>query len=524
VASVASVAERAAGLGWLRPSAAAVRALTADLPDVEAIVADPMAVAHVLRYSRPTASPTAHPFNGAGLYQPSLLTTAADLLEHTSHLAPPPCLVRFSNCAAATAGRFAVDCGLDPVSAAAVAGLTPLGWFAAAAVEPISCAEVRFRLSSPEQQKAAWGLDAVAIGRRVAGRWRLPEWVTTTLGLLRLSPTDAARAGVAGNLFATIQRAVSAVEAEFLRLGLTDRSPTGTDRAVAADVVRTVDPPDVDPGLPDWAVGRLLRAVADGRRRGGQVWLAEADGRADRLADALAGLRADWEREVLQARLAGLAEFAAGASHEINNPLAVIAGHAQLLAAKELDPDKRRQLKAILRQTDRIHDLLRGTLYFARPPAARTTVVSLTDLFARIEHQVAADCESAGVLLRVDPYDACATGDAEQLQRAVTNLLRNALDASSPGGEVRLWAEPRNGSLVVCVADDGPGPLPAQVPHLFDPFFSGRSAGRGRGLGLSVAWRLAEQNGGRLKYDPTPSQPSRFTLTLPQASAARRSA
>jgi signal transduction histidine kinase len=78
----------------------------------------------------------------------------------------------------------------------------------------------------------------------------------------------------------------------------------------------------------------------------------------------------------------------------------------------------------------------------------------------------------------------------------------------------------------VVVEDAGPGPTPAQAEHLFDPFYSGRSAARGRGLGLPTAWRLAREQGGDVWYEPRPGGPTRFVLALPAAGAlpGRRSA
>lgn len=525
--SGASVAERAVGLQWLRPSASAIRAVTADPPDAAGVAADPAAVAHVLRYSRPTATPDRHPFAAGGLTQPALLGTLADLVERVPPAAPsPPELLRFARTVSAVAGELAHAAGLDPVLAAAVAGLVPLGWLAVAAVEPSVGLDA---LADPADQRRRWGLDAVAVGRRLAARWRLPEWVTATVGLVRLHPADAIRAGAPAGLFPLIQLAVAAVEAGPVRLGLSPPQAADWHPGSFTDAVelagRGRETPRGEAALPDWMTARLCRAVAASRRQSGAVWQDDADERADRLVESLARLRADWVAELRDAKLAGLAEFAAGASHEINNPLAVIAGHTQMLLQKETDPGRRRQLVAVLRQTDRVHDLLRGTLQFARPPAAKPAFTRLTDLLARCAGSHDGEFEARRVTLTVGPADGLAvSGDPEQLRRAVGHLLRNALEATPAGGEVRLWAEPSGGQAAVCVADTGPGPAPAAVPHLFDPFFSGRSAGRGRGLGLSIAWQLARQSGGDLRFAPTPDQPSRFVLALPLATAARRSA
>jgi signal transduction histidine kinase len=69
--------------------------------------------------------------------------------------------------------------------------------------------------------------------------------------------------------------------------------------------------------------------------------------------------------------------------------------------------------------------------------------------------------------------------------------------------------------LQIIVEDNGPGPSPQQAEHMFDPFYSGRPAGRGRGLGLPTAWRLAREHGGDVWFDPQPGGPTRFVLRLP---------
>jgi two-component system, NtrC family, sensor kinase len=109
--------------------------------------------------------------------------------------------------------------------------------------------------------------------------------------------------------------------------------------------------------------------------------------------------------------------------------------------------------------------------------------------------------------------------DAGQLQRIISNLVRNSVEAAPPNGWVRVSVESSADRVTIAVEDSGPGPTAEDVPHLFDPFFSGREAGRGRGLGLSVAWQLARQNGGSVSFNPTADGTTRFTLSLPSAPA-----
>jgi two-component system, NtrC family, sensor kinase len=75
-------------------------------------------------------------------------------------------------------------------------------------------------------------------------------------------------------------------------------------------------------------------------------------------------------------------------------------------------------------------------------------------------------------------------------------------------------------SVAIEIEDSGPGPDPATAEHLFDPFYSGRDAGRGRGFGLATAWRFARENGGSLRYERVANGPTRFVMTLPAAEQA----
>src|SRR5262249_44799248 len=109
------------------------------------------------------------------------------------------------------------------------------------------------------------------------------------------------------------------------------------------------------------------------------------------------------------------------------------------------------------------------------------------------------------------------TADLQHLRTILGSLIRNAIDAAPQEGWVSVRAEKSDGDcLQVVVEDNGPGPAPEIREHLFDPFYSGRSAGRGRGLGLSTAWRLAQHNGGDVSFD-TSAGVTRFILSLPRA-------
>ena len=274
----------------------------------------------------------------------------------------------------------------------------------------------------------------------------------------------------------------------------------------------TPAPPEPNPLWP-----RLLRLAAKARQRSAAALVAELESRIDALAEALVESREDFDSALRDAKLDGLAEFAAGAGHEINNPLAVIATNIQLLRSEEDDERRLDRYESVLRQTRRIHDILSGTRQFARPPHPHPTFVVPAAWVPAAADDLAPLAAGRGVVLHLPDANevARAWADAGHLRAIVVALGRNAVEAAGPGGWVRVHLEPTDDGVRVVVDDSGPGPSAAAVPHLFDPFYSGRDAGRGRGLGLSVAWRLAKQNGGDVRYERRDHGPTRFVLTLP---------
>jgi signal transduction histidine kinase len=543
----------AAELPWLCPSTDSLIALAeapAGLP--AAAAADPALAAFLLRFAHPSAEPDPFGFAPGAVHSPHLPDTAAAHLAAVPGAVLPHQSFAFSQVrvvadrAAAVAARLAA-CRRVPAHAAATAALlAPLGWYAVAAVDPFAAAEPTgdptFAAQPAAVQAEVWGLDHAAITRRLAARWRLPDWVATTIGCLTLPFRTAGHLVSHPDLFAVVQLAVLEAERAGPGLGLTG----GADRAAllahlrlgdgdVADAARGAEPapPPGGSGLPPDPhrvplVSSLLKLAGESRRRNGPGLVARLEARIDLLHRAAADLGAQ-AAGARDARLAGLAELAAGAGHEINNPLAVISANAQRLIRTEPDPDRGEALRGIVRQTDRIAGLLRDLMHFARPPRPDARSFPAADLLNAAWEEVAP--QAADRRVRPEVVGAAAGvwlhGDPRQLRHALVAVLRNAVEAAGDGGWVRVTAAaPDADRVVIAVEDSGPG-LPADVAaHAFDPFYSGRSAGRGRGLGLPTAWRLVRQNGGDLRHDPTPAGPTRFVLTAPRGTEApvRRSA
>lgn len=209
-------------------------------------------------------------------------------------------------------------------------------------------------------------------------------------------------------------------------------------------------------------------------------------------------------RRLLEAsKLEAIAEFAAGAGHEINNPAATIAGRAALLLKSETDPERRRSLETIGGQAYRIRDMIGDAMTFARPPQPKPEQL---DPVVEVQH-VLSTWSGRLSAKGIQPECHFETGlsllaDREQFRVVVSTLLRNAFEIPQSPLSVRLTlardttdAKP---SVRFSIEDDGPGVTPHERAHLFDPFFSGRAAGRGLGFGLTKCWRIIELHGGSI--------------------------
>ena len=240
---------------------------------------------------------------------------------------------------------------------------------------------------------------------------------------------------------------------------------------------------------------------------------------------AHAELRERFDRALTEARLDAMRELAYGAGHEINNPLANIATRAQALLLDESDPERRRRLASIVDQSFRARDMIGGLMLFARPPKPRREAVDVGGLAAAAIEAVQGQAKTRGVRLEYCPLPQPATVfvDRVQVEEAIRIVVVNAIEAVAAGGRVVLevarqvlpggpsgpdWCEMK-------VADDGRGMSAETARRAFDPFFSGREAGRGIGLGLSKAWRLIELSGGRVTIDSRPGQGTRVSILLP---------
>jgi len=228
------------------------------------------------------------------------------------------------------------------------------------------------------------------------------------------------------------------------------------------------------------------------------------------------------DRDFLQAlefaKLEAMAEFAAGAGHEINNPLTVISGRAQLLLREESDPERRHALALISAQAMRVYEMIADMMLFARPPRPELQTVELVGLVDRAaaELQVRAARQETRLFCSGHRGPILIEADPAQLNVALRALVQNAFEALQSGGQVEIQVESDDDEVKISVRDDGPGISPEVRKHLFDPFYSARQAGRGLGLGLSKAWRIVTNHGGRIEVGQPAGRGAQLTIGLPR--------
>jgi signal transduction histidine kinase/HD-like signal output (HDOD) protein len=216
----------------------------------------------------------------------------------------------------------------------------------------------------------------------------------------------------------------------------------------------------------------------------------------------------DAQEELTRSKaMAAVGEIAAGAAHEMNNPLAVISGRSQVLAQRLSDPELKAMAEQIASRSHQLSDMITALRAFADPPRPDLQPCDITALLRSTVEQVAPKSGPKGrVKVVAEGKIPQVHIDPDQIARAVRELVKNALEAApATRVEVRVQMDALDDRLRITVKDDGPGLSEHALAHAFDPFFSEKPAGRQPGLGLTVARQVVEAHGGRLTLENGPA-------------------
>jgi len=232
----------------------------------------------------------------------------------------------------------------------------------------------------------------------------------------------------------------------------------------------------------------------------------------------------DIYHQLLQAeKMAALGQTISGVAHELNNPLATILSWAERLSQRQsLDESVRAGLETILGESERAARIVRNLLTFARK---RQTTRAMVDVNAIIRETLTLRSYEQRVS-NIEVIEALAAGlplvfaDGYQIQQVLLNLIINAEQAMlSAHGRgvivVRTWHDADQESVVLEINDDGPGIGEDVQPKIFDPFFTTKEVGKGTGLGLTVAYAIVQEHGGRIRLDSQAAAGASFYVELP---------
>lgn len=236
------------------------------------------------------------------------------------------------------------------------------------------------------------------------------------------------------------------------------------------------------------------------------------------------GMRRELEQarvQLLQAeKIASLGRLAAGVAHEINNPLAGILIYADMLMAElKNTPQWAQDLQEIINQTLRCKQIVTRLLEFSRQSKGQMLPTNVTNIIGRSVDLLSHQALFHDIKFKVElpPGLPDIRGDSGQLQQVFTNLIINAADAMDGVGKLTITGtlDEENRQIVLKFADTGRGLPPEIMDKLFEPFFTTKAQGQGTGLGLSVAYGILKQHGGRIEAGNSPEGGAVFTVTLP---------
>jgi putative nucleotidyltransferase with HDIG domain len=261
------------------------------------------------------------------------------------------------------------------------------------------------------------------------------------------------------------------------------------------------------------------------------------------LTESLAGANRELgalQQQLVRAKsLSNLGEMAAGAAHEMNNPLAIICGRAQLLAAKITDAGMKSEASLIAQQGDRLSQIITDMMEFAKPQMPKMAALDIADT---MKDAVKAAIERDGlpafnggstptgaapeIQLEVAPNIPAAKADARQIKNALTEVILNAIQATRAAQTaarpatpilVQVRFDPMDAQIIIQITDRGVGMSEDVMRQAFSPFYSAKTAGRNRGLGLAKALRWIENHGGTIRLDSALHQGTTAVLLLPQS-------
>lgn len=221
---------------------------------------------------------------------------------------------------------------------------------------------------------------------------------------------------------------------------------------------------------------------------------------------------AELEKRIHQSeKLAVLGELAAGAAHEIRNPLTVIHGFVSLMKQSFTEKDKSKyQIPLLLKEFDRINTIVEEMLMIAKPGAPVLKSVFLEDVVKEIPYISAVQ---EGISLKIELERVPLMVDAKQMKQVFYNLIRNGREALEGEGTITIYSKQLENVYQIFVKDTGSGISEKMKQTIFDPFVTSKDTGTG--LGLTIVQRIIENHHGKIEVQESSAAGTTFLITLP---------
>jgi two-component system NtrC family sensor kinase len=238
--------------------------------------------------------------------------------------------------------------------------------------------------------------------------------------------------------------------------------------------------------------------------------------------EALVNLRRLQTQYVQAEKLASLGQLAAGAAHEINNPLTAILGYSDVLAGDPATSERTREIAEKIReQARRTKGVVGKLLSFAQPQPAEVTLLDINAIVGNVVELCRADLRKKSIRIELDAETHLpgVRGDANQILQVFFNVINNAVDAMEEvgGGVLTLRTFRHQSNVVIQFSDSGPGIREPQMA--FDPFYTTKAVGKGTGLGLSICYGLLKEHKGQITCVNRPEGGATFRVELPAVMA-----
>ena len=232
-------------------------------------------------------------------------------------------------------------------------------------------------------------------------------------------------------------------------------------------------------------------------------------------------------RLVQSEKMSAFGQMSAGIAHEVKNPLAGILGYAQM-SKKKLPPDSDiiPYLDIIEKETVRCKEIVENLMRFARQEKASMNRIDINktvkDSIRLVEHQMSISGIKVVQVFALDGAPIFLTGNSNQIQQVMMNLMLNAQQAMDNKGTLTITThhEPEQNRVIILISDTGSGMPPDVRDRVFEPFFTTKGVGKGTGLGLSVSLGIIKDHGGTIEVESELGKGTTFQITLPLQNSA----